>query len=40
MTACHLWYDGKVFKADNFQKNGTDFKYEYDYRSHGFKALH
>ncbi len=40
MTATHLWYDGKIFDAANRQKNGMDFRYEYDLKSPGFKALH
>jgi hypothetical protein len=40
MTTAHLWYSGKIFKAANRQKNGADFKYEYDIKEEGFKALH
>lgn len=40
MTATHLWYNGKIFKADNRQKMGFDYKYEYDYKEAGFQALH
>ena len=30
MTVENLWYDCKVFKGDNFEKNGKDFKYDYN----------
>jgi len=30
MTATHLWYDGKVFGAANRQKNGPDYRYDYE----------
>jgi sodium/potassium-transporting ATPase subunit alpha len=40
MTAENLWYSGKIFKAANRQKNGADYKYEYDIYDAGFKALH
>lgn len=40
MTAENLWYSGQVFKAANRQKNGADFKYEYNIKDPGFAALH
>lgn len=40
MTAENLWYNGKIYKASNRQKNGADFKYEYNISEPGFKALH
>jgi len=40
MTATHLWYDGKVFAAANYQKNGPDYRYDYDFNSPSFRALH
>jgi sodium/potassium-transporting ATPase subunit alpha len=40
MTACHLYYDGISVKADNLQKNGPRFKYEYDVNNPVFKMLH
>lgn len=39
MTACHLWYNGSIFKADNKQKNGHDFRYEYNEKEIGFTSL-
>ena len=30
MTVENLWYDCKVFKGDNYEKNGDKFNYEYD----------
>lgn len=39
MTASNIWYSGKLFKADNYQKKGTDYAYEYNRDSAGFKAL-
>ena len=40
MTATNLWYNGRVYKASNYQKMGPEFKYEYDYKESGFRALH
>lgn len=40
MTATNLWYNGKIYKAANYQKMGPEYKYEYDYKEQGFKALH
>lgn len=39
MTAAHLWYSGKMVKAANRQKHGSDYQYEYDIKDPGFKAL-
>ena len=39
MTASNIWYSGKLFKADNYQKKGNDYAYEYNRDSAGFKAL-
>ncbi len=39
MTACHLWYDGTIFEAANYQKNGERYKYDYDMKSPSFTAL-
>ena len=32
MTVTNLWYNGKIYKAANYQKMGPEYKYEYDYR--------
>ncbi len=40
MTAEKMWYSGKILKAANRQKEGNDYKYEYDIHEPGFKALH
>ena len=39
MTASNIWYSGKLCKADNRQKKGTNFIYEYDVSDAGFKTL-
>lgn len=39
MTAANIWYSGKLCKADNFQKKGHSFSYDYDVKDPGFKAL-
>ena len=39
MTASHLWFSGKLCKADNKQKRGPNFDYEYDTRDPGFRCL-
>lgn len=39
MTASNVWYNGKIRKAENRQKKGRDFKYEYDPKDSGFIAL-
>ena len=39
MTASHLWFSGKLCKADNMQKKGPNFPYEYDIHDPGFKCL-
>lgn len=39
MTASNLWYSGKLSKADNRQKRGPDFLYEYDINDPGFRTL-
>jgi hypothetical protein len=40
MTAENMWYSGKICRAANRQKNGADYKYEYNINDPGFKALH
>ena len=40
MTAAHLWYSGEMFKADNRQRKGNDYNFEYDIKDPGFIALH
>ena len=30
MTVENLWYDCKVYKGDNYEKNGDKFSYEYN----------
>jgi len=40
MTLANLWYDNKRFKADNKQKKGPQFKYEYNTEDPGFIILH
>ena len=40
MTVEHLWYDGQVFKGENYEKKGSSHQYEYDMNSPGFKTLH
>ena len=30
MTASNIWYSGKLCKAENRQKKGANFNYEYD----------
>lgn len=39
MIAAHLWYDGAMLRAHNRQKEDKNFKFEYDIKSNGFKAL-
>lgn len=39
MTAANLWYSGKMYKASNRQKYGTNYQYEYDINDPGFRAL-
>ena len=40
MTAANLWYDSNLHKADNLEKCGPNFRYEYDLNCEGFKDLH
>jgi sodium/potassium-transporting ATPase subunit alpha len=40
MTAANLWYSGSLIKADNKEKRGPNFAYEYDVKDPGFQALH
>jgi hypothetical protein len=40
MIAAHLMYSGKVFKANNKQKEPKDFKFQYDSSDLTFRALH
>ena len=39
MTAANLWYSGKLFAAENRQKRGPNFIYDYDVNDPGFKSL-
>ena len=39
MTAAHVWYSGKLCKAQNRQKKGPNFIYDYDVQDAGFKSL-
>jgi len=39
MTASNIWYNGRMCKAENRQKRGGNFVYEYDINDPGFKAL-
>lgn len=40
MTAANLWYSGSMKKADNREKKGPHFDYEYDIHDPGFKSLY
>jgi len=40
MTAANLWYSGSMKKADNKEKRGPNFAYEYDVKDPGFQSLH
>ena len=40
MTVSHIWYDGQIMEAHNYQKMGPNFKYQYDPSSEGFQTLH
>lgn len=40
MTAANLWYSGSMKKADNKEKRGPNFAYEYDIKDPGFQSLH
>ena len=39
MTAANVWYSGKLCKAQNRQKRGPNFIYDYDVNDPGFKSL-
>lgn len=39
MTASNIWFSGKLCKAENRQKRGADYSYEYDIKDRGFKSL-
>ena len=39
MTAANIWYSGKLCKAENFQKKGPNFIYDYNVKEPGFTAL-
>jgi sodium/potassium-transporting ATPase subunit alpha len=39
MTASNIWYSGKLCKAENQQKRGPDYLYQYDPKDPGFKAI-
>lgn len=39
MTASNIWFSGKLCKAENRQKKGVDFPFEYDINDPGFKSL-
>lgn len=40
MTAANLWYSGSMKKADNKQKKGPNFQYQYNASDPGYIALH
>lgn len=40
MTVENIWYDGNIYKAENREKKGPNFEYEYDRDSKGFRDLH
>jgi hypothetical protein len=40
MTAANLWYSGSMKKADNKEKKGPNFQYEYNSNDAGFTSLH
>lgn len=37
MTASNVWYSGKLCKAANMQKFGSNYHYEYDINDKGFR---
>lgn len=37
MTASNIWYGGNLCKAENRQKRGPDYHYEYDVKDPSFK---
>jgi sodium/potassium-transporting ATPase subunit alpha len=39
MTAANIWYSGKLCKAENRQKRGPHFIYEYDTNEPGFRSF-
>ncbi len=39
MTAASIWFSGKLCKAENRQKRGPHFIYDYDVNDLGFKSL-
>lgn len=39
MTAASIWFSGKLCKAENRQKKGPNFIYDYDVNDPGFRAL-
>lgn len=39
MTAANIWYSGKLCKAENRQKRGPNFLYDYDFNDPGFRSL-
>jgi len=39
MTAANVWYSGKLCKAENRQKKGPNFIYDYETSDPGFRAF-
>ena len=39
MTTANLWYSGHTYKAENRQKFGSHYQYEYDINDPGFRSL-
>ena len=39
MTTVHLWYDGKVLEADNYQRVADKSSLQYDFRAETFKMF-
>lgn len=39
MTASNIWFSGKLCKAQNKQKRGLDFPYEYNVKDPGFRSI-
>ena len=39
MTAEHMWYNMNIYKADNLEKKGSEFSYNYDINDEHFNEL-
>lgn len=39
MTASNIWFSGKLCKASNKQKHGSNYQYEYNESDPGFISL-